>query len=354
MPNELLYGFVQLEDLAARRVTEVGVETIVEAIEMSTAEYERQLNALMASFVEVGDLHKERYRQPGSGTLQPLDEDGNPKPVRLRGYYDVAFPIQGGGTAWGTNRVTRAKMTVQEANEETLEATRRDADWVRRHVLAAIFDNTEWTFDDELYGELTVKPLANSDTDEYVFKGGDTDTDNHYLYQNSDIDDSNNPFGTIYDELMEHVGNQPPVIAYVASNLTEDAEGLTAFTEVGDPDLRYGVNTDLVESPIQPYLGDEVLGKANKCWVVEWRALPDDYIVAHAVGGGPPVYMRQYPEAELQGIITEMATIEGNLEVQRLIRYAGYGVRRRIAACVMQVDNGSYSIPSGYTTPLAV
>jgi hypothetical protein len=354
MSNELLYGFVELEDLAARRVYNVGVEVIIEAIEQSTAEYERQLEAMMASFVEMGDLHKERYRQPGSGTLQPLDENGNPKPVRLRGYYDVAFPIQGGGTAWGTNRVTRAKMTVQEANEETMEATRRDADWVRRHVLAAIFDNVSWTFDDEEFGNLTIEPLANGDTVEYVFKGGDPATDDHYLYQNATIDDTNNPFGTLYDELMEHVGNEPPVIAYVASNLTEDAEGLTAFTEVGDPDLRYGVNTDLVDDPIQPYLGDEVLGKANKCWVVEWRALPDDYIIAHAVGGGPPVFGRQHPEGELQGIITETAEIEGNLEVQRLIRYAGFGVRRRVAAAVMQIDNGSYSIPSGYDAPLSV
>ena len=39
------------------------------------------------------------------GTLQPLDEWGNPLPVKDEGVYDVAFPIQGGGTAWGDNRV---------------------------------------------------------------------------------------------------------------------------------------------------------------------------------------------------------------------------------------------------------
>jgi len=29
---------------------------------------------------------------------------------------DVSFPIQSGGAAWGTTRIAREKMTVQEAN----------------------------------------------------------------------------------------------------------------------------------------------------------------------------------------------------------------------------------------------
>ena len=97
------------------------------------------------------------------GTLQPLDEWGNPLPVKDEGYYDVAFPIQRGGTAWGTNRESRAMMTVAEAQRFTLGALRRDADWMRRHFLAALFDNTTWTFQDDFKGAFTVQPLANGD-----------------------------------------------------------------------------------------------------------------------------------------------------------------------------------------------
>ena len=81
-------------------------------------------------------------------TISPLFSQACPA-VKDEGVYDVAFPIQGGGTAWGDNRVSRALMTVGEAQRLTMGMLRRDADWVRRHFLAALFDNTTWTFTDE-------------------------------------------------------------------------------------------------------------------------------------------------------------------------------------------------------------
>jgi hypothetical protein len=360
MANELAYGFVQLSHLGDERVTEVGVSVVMRAVEESLAEYNRMINALMGQFVQRTTDHKRRYKLAGGGTLQPLDENGIPQPVRPSGYYDVAWPIQGGGDAWATNRVSRALLTVDEANRFTLDSLKRDADWNRRHILAACFDNTTWTYEDDVFGDLTIQPLANGDTVEYVRRGGATSTDDHYLAQASSIDDANNPFDDIYDELMEHPSNSGPIVVYIPTNLKSSVTGLTDFTEIGDPDIDYGTGVnqivgdpDMFDDTIRGF-GDEVLGKVGKCWVVEWIALPDSYMLAHARGAGPVLAMREYDAPELRGFFPENHSPDGNIQEMRMIRYAGYGALNRVAAVVQRIGNASYAIPSGYTNPLAV
>jgi len=362
MANTLAYGFIGLEELSKERVNTVGVPRIWDAIMQSAAEHTRQVNELMASFVERTTEAKQRFQQPGAGTLQPIDEWGVPQPVREEGYYDVAYPIQGGAHAWGTNRVSRALMTVKEANRQTVEAIRRDADWIRRHLLAAVFDNVSWTFNDRVgangndgLGSITIEPLANGDTVAYLKTSGGTATDTHYLAQASAIDDSNDPFDDIYTELMEHPGNAGgAVVVYVPTNLTSTIEALTAFVPVADPEIAYGASTDLLRGSISAGFGQEVLGRVDKCWIVEWQNLPDNYMLAHAQGGGPVLKMREYPAPELQGFFPEDHSPNGNLEVLRMIRYAGFGVVNRTGAVVYRIGNGSYGIPSGYDAPLAV
>ena len=352
--NTLAYGFVQYASLATERVTTVGMARIWEAIQESAAEHTRQLNGLLASFVERTTGYSDRFMLPGSGTLQALDENGNPRPVRPSGYYDIAYPIQAGGTAWGDNRVTRALMTVEEANRNTLGAIRMDVDWMRRHILAAVFDNVAWTWTDPEFGSLTIQPLANNDTVTYVRVGGTASIDNHYLAQAAGIDDSNNPFDDIYDELLEHPSNSGPVVVYVSSSLTSSIESLSAFIERGDPDLRYGVNTDQIGASIDRGFGDEVLGKVNKCWIVEWRALPSGYMIAHAQGAGPVVRMREYDDPSLQGFFTEAFNVDDNHKGTRMLRYCGFGVMNRVAAVTYYIGGSSHSIPSGYGAPLSV
>ncbi|MFH1486079.1 MAG: hypothetical protein ABIH46_08415, partial [Chloroflexota bacterium] len=309
MANTLAYGFVGTEHLSAERVSSVGIETVYAMVAESLVEYSRQVNGLMASMVERTTTAKERRAQPGTGTLQPLDEWGNPLPVREAGYYDVAYPVQGAGTAWGTNRISRALMTVEEANRQTIEMLRRDADWMRRHIMAALFDNVAWTYNDRVgsggadgLGNITVEALANTDTVTYLRTGGAMAVDEHYMAQANAIDDNNNPFDDIYTELMEHpVNGGGPVVVYVATNLTSSISALTNFTDVGDPDLRYGVGVDQIATPFDRGLGDEVLGKCDKCWIVEWKGLPDSYAIAHAQGGGPVLKMREYDSPSIQG-----------------------------------------------------
>lgn len=356
MANTLSYGFVGLENLFTDRVENTNVAVVRDAIAQSVAEHNRQVSAIMAEMVDPTVEYSVRFKQPGSGTMQPLDDFGNPLPVREGGYYDVAFPIQGAGTAWGDNRVTRAMMTVGEVNEYTLGALRRDADWMKRHLLASLFDNTTWTYPDDEHGDLTIQPLANGDSVTFLKRNGDSATDTHYLAQANAISDSDNPFDNIYTELNEHPVNAgADIVAYVPSNLVASISGLTAFNEVPDPDVASAVSASRLTASIDRGFGDELLGKTNKVWIVEWSALPDSYMIAVARGASEPVLkMRQYDAPELQGLFTEENSPDGNLQEHRFIRYCGFGAYNRVGALVYRVGNGSYAIPTGYSTPLAV
>lgn len=355
MPNTLAYGFVGLERLASERVVTVGVDRIFSAITESAAEHNRQIDAMLSNLVARTTLHQEMFMLPGAGTMQPLDDKGNPKVVEEYGHYTVAYPIQGAGTAWGDNRVSRALMTVEEANRHTVENIKRDADWMIRHILASVFNNTAWVFTDKEFGALTVQPLANADAVTYVRVGGAAAVDTHYLFQAAAIADATNPFPTIYDELMEHPSNSGPVVVFVATSLKTSIQALTNFIPASDPDITLGVASDRLGSLIERGYGEEVLGKVDKCWIVEWRRLPAGYMFAQAMGAGPIVKMREYPVAALQGLFTENHSPDGNHAEYRMIRYAGFGVANRIGALCMQIGAGAYAIPAAYANiPLAV
>jgi hypothetical protein len=356
--NQTAYGFVSLQYAFSETVQTVGVDVIRGAINESARVYNDQLSRLMSGWVERSTTWQERVELPGSGTLQPLDEWGNPLPVRPAGHYDVGYPIQGGGTAWGTNRVSAALLTVEQANRYTLDSLQRDTDWMRRHLLGSLFTNTSWVYADKQHGNLTVQPLANGDATIYLRQGAiGSATDSHYLAQANAIDNTNNPYNTLYNELEEHPSNTGPFVAYIPTNLREATEALTSFVEIGDNDIQPSINEASLTNNGSAAIrgpGHQIIGKIqNKMWVVEMRSLPDNYIVAVAAGAGPFVRMREYPASALQGFFPEFHSPDGNLIENRFIRYAGFGVRNRVAAAVMRVGNASYAIPTGYQSPLA-
>ena len=356
MANTLAYGFVGLANLFAERVDDDNIQTVRDAIAQSTAEHNRQVNGIMAEFVEKTEAYSARFKLSGSGTMQPLDEYGNPLPVREAGFYDVAFPIQGAGTAFGDNRITRALMTVEEVNEYTLNTLRRDADWMKRHMLAALFDDTTWTYPDADKGDLTIQPLANGDTVTHIKNNGNSETDDHFLATASAIDNTNSPYAGIFTDLMEHPSNQGGiVVCYVPTALKQATLDLTAFVDVSQADIRQGNDTAVLSGSIDRGLGDEVLGKVSNCWIVEWSLLPDEHILCVVRGSQkPPLKMREYPAASLKGLFQEDVSPDGNLEEHRFIRYAGFGAYNRVAALVQQIGNATYEIPTDYTAPLQV
>lgn len=352
MANNVQYGFVGLQHLWNERVTEVDQVTINRALGESLAEYNRQVDNMLSAMVEMTTERTRRVLQVDRRQLQPLDEWGNPLPTRPGGAYTVGFPIQGGGDARGTNRVSRQMMTVEELNRDVTETLLADADWIRRHALAALLDDQSWTFDDPA-GDVTVTPLANGDSTPFINIGGDGATDDHYLAGTAAL--SASTFTTIRRELTEHISNQGagPVVVYVPTNLTDDVDAIPTFLEVGDPDIVLGADSDRLAANIDRGFGDEVLGKVSRVWIVEWSALPDNYMLARMVNR-TPLAMRQHPSGALQGLFRENHSPNGNLLEERWIRYAGFGVQDRTSAVVYQYGSETYSTPAAFDAPLSV
>jgi hypothetical protein len=67
--------------------------------------------------------------------------------------------------------------------------------------------------------------------------------------------------------------------------------------------------------------------------------------------------MREYPANELQGLFPEQFSPDGNLNIQKFIRYCGFGVYNRTGATITRIGNASYAIPTtpvDYTAPLGI
>lgn len=152
---------------------------------------------------------------------------------------------------------------------------------------------------------------------------------------------------------MEHPSNVGPVKVYVPTAKVAAVKGLANFVPVGDPDVMPANSEATLRASIDRGFGDTVLGKVDDCWVIQWGRLPDDYLVAHAAGN-PILGMREYPAASLQGFFPETHSPDGNVVVNRMLRYCGFGVMDRVAALVYRIGNAAYAIPTGYDAPLAV
>lgn len=353
MPD-LIYGFHQLADIRADRIGDEGIlPRVSEAVTAAVAEHNRQLDTMLSLFVDRTTDFKLKYKGPASSRSQPLDQNGRARPIKGGVTYDVAFPIQGSGSAWGTNFITREMMTVEEANEATRTLIDGDTRWVGDHILAALFAANTWTYNDEAHGELTVMPLANGDDREYAFAGSSsTGTDNHLLAQGEDISDANNPFRTIYTEITEHPDNQGEVVVMVAPDLVSDIEGLATFQEKSDPNIRVGSANNELVGAVPSNVPGRVIGYVQGCWIVEWTSMPSGYMLAVSTGANKALRMREYPIASLQGFNLVGQRDDHPFYESQYARWAGFGTWNGVGALVYRIGDANYATPSGFASPM--
>lgn len=355
MANQVLYGFHNLKDVFDRRIDEVGVPIVGDAVERAVAAYNEEINQMLNLFVERTTDFKRRFKSAVAARLQPLDENGRARPIKGFGYYDVSFPIQMAGNAWGVNYVASKKMTVMDANNATQTMILSDANWIRDHLLAGLLGKDAWTFPDDDHGDLTIKPLANNDTDQFMLATGAEakSTDNHYLAQAADIADVSNPFPTIYKKLTSRPVNSGEVIVFVATNLVDDIEDLADFKERPDPNIREGANASVLVGSLGAAIPGRIVGYVNKCWIVEWDKMPDNYMLATTTGGDKPLAMREDEEPVLRGFKKVAERNDHPFYESQYLRRAGFGAWNRVGAVAYRIGNASYATPTGFSSPMA-
>lgn len=346
-----LYGLLQMPDLADQRVTEVGVDTVVTAIDRSVQEHNRQMDALLDFFVRRTTDFKTRFWSPVTARLQPLDNSGRALPIKPAGKYDVGLPLQMGGTAWGHDYVTGQYMTVAEVARITAGMLDADMRWLRDHLLAALFVDGSWTFVDDSHGSLTVYGLASGDTVTYsILSGADSEATDDHVLGTAALTAST--FSSIYTELMEHPENGGDVVVFISSADQSTVEGLSTFIAADDPDIRPAVTSPVLAGTLGRSVPGDVIGKIEKCWIVVWRSLPSNYLVAVTTEGEKPLAMREDAIASLRGF-KQVAVREDHPWYERqYLRRAGFGAWNRTGALVYRTNNGTYAVPTGYGSPM--
>jgi hypothetical protein len=360
----MIPGFVNLADVYNKRVSEVGVPVVNEAQRIYFAEHNRQMQTAMNLFVTRTTQYKTMYRSIINTRNQPLDEHGRALPVKGGDKYPLELPIQGSGNAWGKNWFAGEKMTVQEAAEDAEAIVNGDIHWNFDHILASIYTNTSggWDWYDDEHGAQKISPLANGDSVVYsLFSGASSGaTDNHYLAQANAISDTDDPFDEIFEELAEHPenGQNTQVIAFIPTGLKAAVMQLEGFHKLADPNVRVGANNDELVGQIGAAVPGTVIGYHDSgVWIVEWRRLTANYIIAVATGGGRPIAMREHEESSLQGFIQipgpgGVTREDYPFYEQQWARFAGYGGWNRVGALVYRIGNASYAIPSNFTAPI--
>lgn len=355
MANAVTYGFQSLENVFDQRVTEIDVRVVESAITQTIAEHNRVMNSLLGLFVRQTTEFKIVYNTLGSARLQPLDADGRALPVRGAASYSRSFPIFRGGHAWGASYEARLRMTVQELNNELERALMADRNFLRDHLLAALFTNVNYTFSDEQHGSLTIQPLANSDSETYWTVGGGSAAAaaEHFLAQAAGIADGSNPYPTIHSLLTSYQDNTGTVIALIPTNLRSDTENLATFHPAPDPRIRLGSATDQMVNPPTVATPGTYIGYVEGVDVYEWKQLPSSYIVALTEGGEPPIAMREDDILQLRGFQMVAEREDFPWWQRQFRRKAGMGTWNRTGAVIYRIGNASYAIPSNYTAPIA-
>lgn len=353
----LLPGFLNLNNILAERVTSPAIQQQVsEAFEQSLRIHNEVTQQALALFSQPVSSPTIRYKSPVSAFLEALDEHGRARPVKMAGHYDVSFPTYKAGKAFGMTRDARVKMTVQEANDNLSLMLDADRRWVRRQLFASLFTNVDRTFLDEEFGSLTVKPLANGDSQTYLIEEGALvgATAQHFIADST-------PDATNFDALFELLvskpenGGDPDVVCFVNGSNVAAISAITGFIEYSDPDIIRGIAADRLTGSAPAGVPGRVLGKIAQCWIVRWDATPANYIVAVAVGsGGRALGLREPAESELRGFSAVADRVDHPYFERQFERRLGFGSYNRVGAAVLYIGGSSYVIPTGYTASVFI
>lgn len=358
-----IYGALGIEDTDYVFQQTVGQRAIFDLTNEYVARYRAEQQAAQSLFVEMQTSdHTLRYHLPGSGYMQRRGTSAQPGAIKTSAYWDVAFPLEDFGDAIAIDDVSSAYMTAQKLQQNIDTILSRDANTRRLEILRALMLSTSATFVDPLRGSLTIKRLANGDSDSYppVVGSMSGTTENHYLesgYAASAISDTNDPYVTIATELEEHFGTPTGgsnIAVFINNAQTAKTIALTDFIPVTAMGVSPGTQTATVNgipSKLQTGASWRVLGyhAGAGTWVAEWRWVPANYMVGIHLDAPAPLFERVDPADTGLGTGLQLVArdVEFPFETSFWRDRFGYGVGNRLNGVVMELGTGgTYTDPT--------
>lgn len=353
-----IFGAIGLNDTDRVFQATQGQQVVLDLINAYVTRLNNDAEAAMRIFVgQTTENYKLRYKLPGNGYMQRRGQQAQPGARKAYGGYDVAFPLEDFGDQIAGDDVSMAYMTAGDMQRHLATVTTNYANTLRYEILNRMFysANPSMSFVDPLWGTLTVKGLANGDTDTYppVLGSLSEATENHYLesgYAYTSIDDTHNPFPTIRNELEEHFGAMTGgenIVVFINNAETPYVEALTDIDLVVDNFIRTGAN---ISFPINlPNVPGRIVGRINGCWVVEWRWIPAHYMLGVHMEVEAPLYMRVDPTDTGLGRGLQLVAREQEFPFQSAFWRArfGVGVANRLNGVAFELGTGgTYTDPT--------
>lgn len=357
-----MYGALGLEDTDRVFNATVGQRAIYELTNQYIGVYRENQQLAQSVFVEMMTAdHKLRYKLPGSGYMQRRGRSATPAAIKAAGSWDVAFPLEDFGDTIAADDVTMAYITAAELQRHIDTVLSRDANTRRFEILNRLFNSVASTFVDELWGSLTIQPLANGDATLYPpVIGSMTDaTENLYLesgYASSAISDTNNPYVTIANKLESHFGTPTGgsnIAVFINNAETAKTQALTNFIPITAMGINPGLQTATIGNmPPELTAGSwRILGREEGagCWVVEWRWIPSGYMIGVNLDAPKPLMERTDPADTGLGTGLQLVArdIEFPWETSVWRDRFGYGTGNRLNGVAFELGTGgTYTVPT--------
>lgn len=356
-----IFGHLNLDDSDYVYSLTSGQDLIYDAAQQYIARVNAEIEAATSAFVQgATESYTERYKLPGGGYLQRSRSEGRYGAVKASGSWDVAYPLEDFGAQISGSDVDRAYMTVAELDNHISTVVTQNVNTVRFEMLKALLNATNATFADERHGNLTIRRLANGDGSTYPpILGATADADDtHYLesgYASASISDSNNPYETMVEELVEHFGESvggDNIVVFINPAQAGVTMDLTDFVQVEDRSIRSGANADVPFG--LPSVPGKIIGRmtgTGACWISQWRWMPANYLLAVHLEAPAPLKMRVDPAAT--GLGTGLQLVAEDMQFPFTSSFwrhrFGFGAANRLNGVVMELGTGgSYTTPTAY------
>lgn len=356
-----MYGTTLSRDLDINRpATDTPRDLLIEATRLTMAEHNAEVDAVLNLLTAPTTEREVSIREESAYELQPLDELGEPEPVKAAGEIALGWPIDDFGIRFDLSFKAKEQISVQEYSDKIASMQGADANTLSRKMWAAFFSNVSRTHKEDGKAVQTIKFLANGDADAYGDSAGGLSTANHYTAQAAPIDDVNNPYTAIEANLSSRRANAGPFVAFVPTNLVAATRLLDGFAPVASGAVVQAnpttvLTTTLAQQGVSLPATMLEFGAIGNLHLVQYSRLPAGYI-AYASLGNPrvrPLRRREYVTPSLRGFIPVGETNEFPFFKNRFLRYIGFGAWNRVGGGAHLVGNAAYSVPAGYGNPFA-
>ena len=350
-------GALGIEDTDEILINQYGQEVVFEDTNRIAEEHNTAVAEFERVFVEADtELPKKLYFLTVGGEMEKITNLTQPKAVKVGGQFDVAFPLEEWGAKIAGDRVALAYMSAASYARHVAAIMNADAKLRRREILRALFNNNPPAFQDERFGALTVRALANGDSQLYP-PTVETDapaTADHYLvtgYAAGSINDANDPFLAPMTMLESHFGltaTGSNIATFMNKDQVPAVSVMTKFLPRENRYERLGVSANVSDN-LPANLPGVVFGTYDGLMpLVRWDRIPPNYLLTLHLDAPPPLIRRVDDRRTpfRPGLRMVQERVDEPLRDAWWSNRFGYGVGNRLSAVVTYIGTGTdYVVP---------